>query len=121
MAVKTNALRILESVGLRRSGVDLVACPTCGRTRIDLVKLAEKVEALIDRIQAANGRIMLKKIAVMGCAVNGPGEARDADVGLAGADRKVVLFRKGVVEGSFSESEGFAALEKIILENTIMP
>ena len=57
----------------------------------------------------------------MGCVVNGPGEARDADVGIAGGDGKVVLFRHGVVEASLPEAEGLAALEKIIRENTIYP
>ena len=112
------ALRILESVGVRESTPDLVACPTCGRTKIDLVGLAEKVESLINRIKAEGGNIMLKKVAVMGCVVNGPGEAKDADIGIAGGDKKVVLFRKGVIEATLSESEGFAALEKIIRENT---
>ena len=115
----TAALRILESVGLRDASPDLVACPTCGRTRIDLVALAEKVENLIDRIKAEKGFIQLKKIAVMGCVVNGPGEAKDADLGIAGGDGKVVLFRKGVIECTLGESEGFAALEKIIRENTV--
>lgn len=112
------ALRILESAGLRESAPDLVACPTCGRTRIDLVALAEKVESLVNSIKAQKGRINLKKIAVMGCVVNGPGEARDADLGIAGGDGKVVLFRKGVVEATLNEADGFAALEKIIRENT---
>ena len=113
------ALRILESVGLRSAAPDLVACPTCGRTRINLVELAEKVEALINRIKAEKGRIQLKKIAVMGCVVNGPGEAKDADLGIAGGDGKVVLFRKGQIEATLSESAGFAALEKLIRENTV--
>ncbi|MBO5923977.1 MAG: flavodoxin-dependent (E)-4-hydroxy-3-methylbut-2-enyl-diphosphate synthase [Lentisphaeria bacterium] len=113
------AIRILESVGLRSAAPDLVACPTCGRTRIDLVALAEKVENLINRIKAEKGVIQLKKIAVMGCVVNGPGEAKDADLGIAGGDGKVVLFRKGVIECTLPESEGFAALEKIIRENTL--
>lgn len=113
------AIRILESVGLRDAAPDLVACPTCGRTRIDLVALAEKVENLINRIKAEKGVIKLKKIAVMGCVVNGPGEAKDADLGIAGGDGKVVLFRKGVVECILPENEGFAALEKIIRENTL--
>lgn len=113
------AIRILESVGLRNAAPDLVACPTCGRTRIDLVALAEKVENLINRIKAEKGVIQLKKIAVMGCVVNGPGEAKDADVGIAGGDGKVVLFRKGVIECTLPESEGFAALEKVIRENTL--
>ena len=113
------AIRILESVGLRDSAPDLIACPTCGRTRIDLVGMAEKVENLINRIKVEKGIINLKKVAVMGCVVNGPGEARDADVGIAGGDGKVVLFRKGVIEATLSETEGFAALEKIIRENTV--
>ena len=113
------AIRILESVGLRNAAPDLVACPTCGRTRIDLVALAEKVENLINRIKAEKGIIQLKKVAVMGCVVNGPGEAKDADIGIAGGDGKVVLFRKGVIECTLPESEGFAALEKIIRENTV--
>jgi (E)-4-hydroxy-3-methylbut-2-enyl-diphosphate synthase len=112
------AIRILESVGLRDAAPDLVACPTCGRTRINLVELAEKVENLINRIKAEKGVIKLKKIAVMGCVVNGPGEAKDADLGIAGGDGKVVLFRKGVIESTLPENEGFAALEKIIRENT---
>ena len=115
----TAAIRILESVGLRNAAPDLVACPTCGRTRIDLVALAEKVENLINRIKAEKGVIQLKKIAVMGCVVNGPGEARDADLGIAGGDGKVVLFRHGIIEKTLNEAEGFAALEKIIRENTI--
>ena len=113
------AIRILESVGLRDASPDLVACPTCGRTRIDLVALAEKVENLINRIKAEKGIIQLKKIAVMGCVVNGPGEAKDADLGIAGGDGKVVLFRKGVVECTLDERDGFQALEKIIRENTL--
>jgi (E)-4-hydroxy-3-methylbut-2-enyl-diphosphate synthase len=115
----TAALRILESINLRESAPDLVACPTCGRTKINLVALAEKVETLVDKIKAEKGRINLKKIAVMGCVVNGPGEAKDADLGIAGGDGKVVIFRRGVVETTLPESEGFAALEKLIRENTI--
>ena len=115
------AQQILECVNLRDASPDLVACPTCGRTRIDLVGMAEKVEELIARIKSGNGIIKLKKIAVMGCVVNGPGEARDADVGIAGGDGKVALFRHGVVEASLPEAEGLAALEKIIRENTIYP
>jgi len=112
------AQRILESVGLRDASPDLVACPTCGRTKIDLVALAGKVESLVNRIKAEGGVINLKKIAVMGCVVNGPGEAKDADIGIAGGDKKVVLFRKGVIEATLDETAGFAALEKIIRENT---
>ncbi len=105
------AIRILESVGLREAAPELVSCPTCGRTKINLVELAEKVERLVAKIKAEGGKITLKKIAVMGCVVNGPGEARDADLGIAGGDGKVVLFKYGEPVGTYLESEGFARLE----------
>ncbi len=110
----TAAKRILESCGLREAVPELVSCPTCGRTRIDLMALASKVEELIDSITASGRRIGLRKVAVMGCAVNGPGEARDADWGLAGGVGNVVLFRRGEVVGTYSEEEGFARLKAAI-------
>ena len=80
---------ILKAAGLRRDGVNIVACPTCGRTRIDLIKLASRVEeALKDCKKPIT-------VAVMGCVVNGPGEAREADVGIAGGDGVGMLFAKG--------------------------
>lgn len=112
------AMRILESVNLRSASPDIVACPTCGRTKIDLVALAEKVEKLVNTIKAENGSIALKKIAVMGCVVNGPGEARDADLGIAGGDGKTAVFQRGNIIATVSESEGFELLEKLIRENT---
>ncbi|MBQ4106041.1 MAG: flavodoxin-dependent (E)-4-hydroxy-3-methylbut-2-enyl-diphosphate synthase [Lentisphaeria bacterium] len=111
------ARRILESCGLRQAVPELVSCPTCGRTRIDLMALAEKVEQLIDSITASGRRIRLRKVAVMGCVVNGPGEARDADWGVAGGDGKLVLFRHGEVVGTFSEEAGFARLKAAIEES----
>lgn len=82
---------ILKAVGLRREGPELISCPTCGRTRIDLIALAGEVEA---RLQSVEKPIT---VAVMGCAVNGPGEASAADVGIAGGDGEGILFRKGEI------------------------
>ena len=82
---------ILKSIGLRRDGITFVSCPTCGRTRIDLIGLARQVE---ERLKDC--RLPLT-VAVMGCAVNGPGEAREADIGIAGGDGCAILFKKGEI------------------------
>jgi len=93
------AYRILESLGIEKSGPTVIACPTCGRTRIDVIELAEAVEnALIDRSEPLT-------VAVMGCAVNGPGEAREADLGIAGGKGEGLLFRKGKPVGKVAESD----------------
>jgi len=82
---------ILKALGIRRHGADIISCPTCGRCRIDLFDIAEKVEhALISKPQPIS-------VAIMGCMVNGPGEAREADIGIAGADGTGILFKKGKV------------------------
>ncbi|MBI2832706.1 MAG: flavodoxin-dependent (E)-4-hydroxy-3-methylbut-2-enyl-diphosphate synthase [Chloroflexi bacterium] len=83
------AYEILKSLNLRQQGPVLVSCPTCGRTEVDIVKLAEAVEAELAKIDKP------VKVAEMGCVVNGPGEAMDADVGLAGGKGRGILFRKG--------------------------
>ena len=80
---------ILKAIGKHKTGVELVSCPTCGRTKIDLIGLAEQVEAALAN---CDKRI---KVAVMGCVVNGPGEAREADIGIAGGRGEVLLFAKG--------------------------
>jgi (E)-4-hydroxy-3-methylbut-2-enyl-diphosphate synthase len=80
---------ILKSLNLRRKGAVLVACPSCGRADVDVVKLANEVDALLKR---SNKEV---KVAVMGCEVNGPGEAKDADVGIAAGAGRAVIFRKG--------------------------
>jgi len=84
-------IEILRALGLRKSGVDLISCPTCGRCRIDLINIANEVEK---RLSKANKNI---KVAVMGCIVNGPGEAREADIGIAGGDGVALLFRNGEI------------------------
>ncbi len=87
----TAAKDILKGLGMHHSGVVVVSCPTCGRTKIDLIHLAEKVE------QALVGCEKNIRVAVMGCAVNGPGEARDADIGVAGGDGCGLIFKKGKI------------------------
>ena len=85
------AKKILRAAGLRKEGVNLIACPTCGRTRIDLIPVAEEVER---RLTNCKKNIT---VAVMGCAVNGPGEAAAADVGIAGGNGEGLIFRKGEI------------------------
>ena len=86
------AQAILKAVGLNDDGINVVSCPTCGRTRIDLIGIAAEVER---RVANIHGKKL--KVAVMGCAVNGPGEAREADVGIAGGDGVGLIFRKGEI------------------------
>ncbi|WP_298482419.1 flavodoxin-dependent (E)-4-hydroxy-3-methylbut-2-enyl-diphosphate synthase [uncultured Ruminococcus sp.] len=101
---------ILKCIG-KRGGPQIVSCPTCGRTRIDLVKTAKEVEAALEHVQKDI------KVAVMGCVVNGPGEAREADIGIAGGDGCAVLFRKGTVLRKVPEEdivpELMAEIEKL--------
>lgn len=93
------ANEILKSLGLKNFGVTFISCPTCGRTRIDLPKIAAQVE---ERLANVDKKIT---VAVMGCVVNGPGEAREADFGIAGADGVGIIFRKGEILRKVDESE----------------
>ncbi|MBQ3988219.1 MAG: flavodoxin-dependent (E)-4-hydroxy-3-methylbut-2-enyl-diphosphate synthase [Ruminococcus sp.] len=95
---------ILRALDLKEGGVQFVSCPTCGRTRIDLVKIANEVE---DRLRGCTKNI---KVAVMGCVVNGPGEAREADIGIAGGDGCGLVFKKGEVIAKVDESRLVDAL-----------
>ncbi len=90
---------ILKSLGLRQRGPVIVSCPTCGRTEIDLIKIAEEVEKKVRHIKEPI------KIAVMGCVVNGPGEAREADIGVAGGKGVGLLFRKGEILRKIPEND----------------
>ncbi len=90
---------ILKAIGKPGCGVQIISCPTCGRTKIDLIPLADKVE------KALAGCRKDLKVAVMGCIVNGPGEAREADIGIAGGNGEALLFKKGEVVGKYPESE----------------
>ena len=100
------AREILKSLGLRKGGVEVVSCPTCGRTEIDLIGLANRVESLVERYSDLDVRV-----AVMGCVVNGPGEAREANFGVAGGKGAGVLIRKGEVIRTMPEAELLPALE----------
>ncbi len=99
---------ILKSIGLRERGVNFVSCPTCGRTQIDLISLAKKVE---ERFKDLNAPIT---IATMGCAVNGPGEARHADFGVAGGIGEGYIFKKGEIIARVPENQILEKLEEII-------
>jgi (E)-4-hydroxy-3-methylbut-2-enyl-diphosphate synthase len=95
---------ILRALDIRRRGPEIIACPTCGRTRIDLFGIVAQVEKALARCPAPI------KIAIMGCVVNGPGEAREADIGIAGADGVGILFRRGKVVKKFPEDKLVAVL-----------
>ncbi|MBR1914125.1 MAG: flavodoxin-dependent (E)-4-hydroxy-3-methylbut-2-enyl-diphosphate synthase [Lachnospiraceae bacterium] len=97
---------ILRSLGLRTGGIEVVSCPTCGRTNIDLIELVGRVEKMLEKYSRYD-----LKVAVMGCAVNGPGEAKEADIGVAGGNGEGLIFRKGEIIRKVSESEILQALE----------
>ena len=101
-----SAKLILKTLGLRKGGVTVVSCPTCGRTQIDLIGLAGKVEKLVEDID------LDIKVAVMGCVVNGPGEAKEADIGIAGGRGEGLLIRKGEVIRKVPEEELLSALKE---------
>ena len=97
---------ILRTLGLRKGGIEVVSCPTCGRTRIDLIGLASRVEELVKNYD------LDIKIAVMGCVVNGPGEAKEADLGIAGGDGCGVLIKHGEVVKKFDEDKLLSVLKE---------
>ena len=111
----TVAWELLRALGLRQRGPEIISCPTCGRTEIDLIGLAQEVER---RLRTETAPI---KVAVMGCVVNGPGEAREADLGMAGGRDKGIIFRKGEVIRSVRGQEALLAafmeeLDKLLVE-----
>lgn len=97
------AQNVLQSLGLGQYGVEIISCPTCGRTEVGLIELANRVE---EATKTLNKNI---KIAVMGCVVNGPGEAREADIGIAGGKGEGLIFKKGEIIKKVKEDELFAA------------
>ncbi|WP_313129088.1 flavodoxin-dependent (E)-4-hydroxy-3-methylbut-2-enyl-diphosphate synthase [Anaerocolumna sp.] len=104
-----SAKLILKTLGLRKGGVELVSCPTCGRTQIDLISLAGQVENMIQDID------LDVKVAVMGCAVNGPGEAKEADIGIAGGKGEGLLIKKGQIIRKVPESQLLSVLREELL------
>ncbi len=97
---------ILKSLGLKKGGISVVSCPTCGRTQIDLISLATRVEEMVQDFD------LDIKVAVMGCAVNGPGEAKEADIGIAGGQGEGLLIKKGEIVKKMPESELLEALRQ---------
>ena len=100
-----SAKLILRTLGLRKGGIEVVSCPTCGRTRIDLIGLANQVENMVTEFDQLN-----IKVAVMGCVVNGPGEAKEADLGIAGGIGEGLLIKKGEIVKKLPEAELLPAL-----------
>ena len=105
-----SAKRILKTLGLRKGGIEVVSCPTCGRTQIDLIGLANHVERMVEDIPLDD-----IKVAVMGCVVNGPGEAKEADIGIAGGKGTGMLIKKGEIVQRMPESELLGALREELL------
>ena len=106
--IKTAKL-ILRTLGLRKGGIEVVSCPTCGRTKIDLISLANQVEAVVADIP------LDIKVAVMGCVVNGPGEAKEADIGIAGGRGEGLLIKKGEIIKKVPEAELLVTLREELL------
>ena len=102
---------ILKSLGLREKGINFISCPTCGRTQIDLIGLAKRVEERFKNLD------LPITIAVMGCPVNGPGEAKHADFGIAGAIKEGYIFKKGEIIARVPEADLINSLENIIMES----
>lgn len=104
-------LQLLRSLGLHKGGLNLISCPGCGRKRIDVFKLASKVKNFSMKIQEEIN------VAVMGCEINGPGEAKGADIGIAGAKEGLIVFKKGKLMGLMNEEEALRFLERTINES----
>ena len=105
-----SAKLILRTLGLKKGGIEVVSCPTCGRTRIDLIGLANQVEDMVQDIPLDD-----VKVAVMGCVVNGPGEAKEADIGIAGGVGEGLLIKKGEIVKKLKEEELLPALREELL------
>ena len=106
-----SAKLILKTLGLRKGGIEVVSCPTCGRTQIDLIRLAGQVETMTAEFDSLN-----LKLAVMGCVVNGPGEAREADLGIAGGIGEGLLIKKGQILRKVPEKELLGALREELVK-----
>ena len=104
-----SAKLILRTLGLRKGGIEVVSCPTCGRTSIDLIGLANAVENMVQDIP------LDIKVAVMGCVVNGPGEAKEADIGIAGGKGEGLLIKKGEIIQKLPEDQLLNALREELL------
>ncbi len=115
-----SAKLILQTLGLRKEGIEVVSCPTCGRTQIDLIGLADQVQEMVDEIEAdpaqAEKLPQGLKISFMGCVVNGPGEAKEADIGIAGGAGEGLLIKKGQVIRKVPEEDLLETLKQELLQ-----
>lgn len=110
-------IALLEAIGLREAKPEIVSCPTCARTAYDLFGMTDKVERLVAELKSAGTLRDVHKIAVMGCVVNGPGEARDADIGIAGTgDGRVMVFQHGEKTDTLSEAEALDFLRNYLVQ-----
>lgn len=107
----TAGREVLKSLGLLREGIDLISCPTCARTKIDLIDIVKKAE---EKLESMHVNL---KVAIMGCAVNGPGEAREADIGIAGGNGKGLIFKKGEIIKKVQEKD---LLDELLKEIEVM-
>ncbi len=115
------AQTILESVGQREAAPEIISCPTCARTTTDIIGLVNKLEAYIESLKLKGLKFKPFTLAIMGCAVNGPGEAKEADLGIAGASGKFVLFKKGkLLPRSYTGEEAYSMLESEIKRYQIL-
>ncbi|MBO5201483.1 MAG: flavodoxin-dependent (E)-4-hydroxy-3-methylbut-2-enyl-diphosphate synthase [Lentisphaeria bacterium] len=109
-------IALLEAIGLRETKPEIVSCPTCARTAYDLFGMTEKVERLVADLKSSRRLRDVRKIAVMGCVVNGPGEAKDADIGLAGTgDGRIMIFEEGRTVATLSEADALAYLHQFLV------
>lgn len=113
------ARRILSACGLQKNTVEIVSCPTCGRTKIDLVGIADELDARLAELDLKPSRNI--KVAVMGCVVNGPGEAKEADVGIAGGRSDAILFKKGELVHKIPEDKVIEILLDEIIKLSEVP
>lgn len=109
-----SAKLILKTLGLKKGGIEVVSCPTCGRTQIDLISLANQVETMVADLESGFNEDI--KVAVMGCVVNGPGEAREADIGIAGGIGEGLLIKKGQIVKKLPEGELLGALRDELIK-----
>lgn len=110
------AKSILQALNLRKFEPEIISCPTCGRIRVNLEEILKEVKREIKKLEKKYPEIKNLKIAIMGCSVNGPGEAKQADIGIAGGNKKWALFKKGKIIGTYPENKIVEALIKYVIE-----
>ena len=115
-------LEILRALGLRSLGPSVTSCPTCGRTKCDVKSVAEAVEAGLEKLYFAAGKLNLKfpRIAVMGCVVNGPGEAKGADIALCGGDGVFILYENGEIKGKIPQIDAVETVLSLVRRRIVV-